>query len=45
MKGRGDASIWTATGTDLDGQSRLRGSKVDLGCYSFSAPGFMLMLK
>ncbi len=43
--GIGDATIWTAAGTDLDGLPRLHGGKVDLGCYSFSAPGFMLMLK
>ena len=43
--GKGDATGWTAADTDLDGQPRLRGGKVDLGCYSFNAPGLMLMLK
>ena len=43
--GVGDATVWTATDTDLDGLKRLRNGKVDLGCYSFNAPGLMLMLK
>ena len=43
--GAGDASVWTAADIDLDGLKRIRGNKVDLGCYSFNAPGFMLMLK
>ena len=41
----GDASVWTAADTDLDGLPRIRNGKVDLGCYSFNAPGFMLMVK
>ena len=43
--GVGDATGWTAADTDLDGLPRLRGNKVDLGCYSFNSPGLMLMLK
>ena len=43
--GAGDASVWTAADTDLDGLPRIKNGKVDLGCYSFNAPGFMLMLK
>ena len=41
----GDASVWMAADTDLDGLPRIRNGKVDLGCYSFNAPGFMLMVK
>ena len=41
----GDPSMWTAGDLDLAGNPRLRNGKVDLGCYSFNAPGLMLMLK
>ena len=43
--GAGDASVWTAADTDLDGLPRIKNGKVDLGCYSFNAPGFLLMVK
>ena len=43
--GKGDPTGWTAADTDLNGLPRLRNGKVDLGCYSFNAPGLMLMLK
>ena len=40
-----DATGWPKGATDLDGRPRTRGSTIDMGCYSFNAPGFMLMLK
>ena len=43
--GTGDATGWPKGATDLDGRPRTRGSTIDMGCYSFNAPGFMLMLK
>ena len=43
--GVGDPSMWSADDLDLARNPRLRNSKVDLGCYSFNAPGFMLILQ
>ena len=43
--GTGDATGWPVGATDLDGKPRTRGSTIDMGCYSYNVPGFMLMLK
>ena len=43
--GAGDATVWMAADTDLDGLPRIKNGKVDLGCYSFDAPGLLLMVK
>ena len=43
--GAGDASLWTAADVDLAGHSRRRSGAVDLGCYTFNAPGFLLLVK
>ena len=43
--GTGDGTGWPADATDLDGKPRTRGSTIDMGCYSYNVPGFMLMLK
>ena len=42
----GDATGWTDADVDLAGNPRLRGEKVDIGCYqAVPLPGFMLRLK
>ena len=43
--GIGDPSMWSADGLDLARNLRLRNGKIDLGCYAFDVPGFILMLK
>ena len=43
--GTGDGTGWPKGATDLDGLPRTRGSTIDMGCYSYNVPGFMLMLK
>ena len=43
--GTGNAAGWTAADIDLDGLKRIRGTTIDMGCYSFNAPGLLLMLK
>ena len=42
----GDATGWTKADVDLAGKPRLRGEKVDIGCYQIlPLPGLMLLLK
>ena len=43
--GAGNATGWTADDVDLDGLRRIRGTTIDMGCYSFNAPGLLLMVK
>ena len=43
--GAGNAAGWTADDIDLDGLRRIRGTTIDMGCYSFNAPGLLLMVK
>ena len=45
MTGTGNAAGWTADDVDLDGLRRIRGTTIDMGCYSFNAPGLLLMVK
>ena len=43
--GTGNAAGWTADDVDLDGLRRIRGTTIDMGCYSYNAPGLLLMVK
>ena len=39
------ADDWPANPTDLSGQKRVRGSKIDIGCYECFGPGAMLFVR
>ena len=42
---KGDNLDWTKADIDLAGNSRWTGASVDIGCYEYGQPGFLLLVK